>query len=408
MTLPRLPASLDTINIPRYLPPSRLVELRECPLKVLVDPDETEGSLPHRPSALLGVLLHHVREQLLRGNWGDARLPENAFETILRSATDQLDDLLARDDRTRRLAPIARALGRVRWNVRTDVLRHWAKLCGRRPTGNPPAPLTMRRRTATPADNDETPRIEFGPEAWIVAPSLRLRGRVDQIARHADNAVEITDFKSGVVLDDDDRPLERHVDQVRLYGLAVESVLDGPREVRLFIQGRERFAVEWNDQFRQECVLDLDDILGGLPANAKLDARELGHPGSWCRSCRIRPVCPAYIGVAPSCWRDRGRTLRPLPLDVWGRVKDVSLVAARVRIEIIDPAGRSNFIEGLDPRRFLDEHLGPGDELYLFDLEPTEPTVQHGVPIHPRNFHELPPDGGLRMSQARSLQIYRG
>ena len=113
-----------------------------------------------------------------------------------------------------------------------------------------------------------------------------------------------------------------------------------------------------------------------------------------------------YLDMAPRWWPNRSGHPRPLPLDVWGTVRSLRRDDKGVTVGLEDPAGREVRIGGVDPERGLSD-AREGDTLYLFELEATEPRIHHGARIHPRNFREVPPDGGLRLQRARGLQVYR-
>jgi hypothetical protein len=96
-----------------------------------------------------------------------------------------------------------------------------------------------------------------------------------------------------------------------------------------------------------------------------------------------------------------------LPLDVWGKVSASRTNRDTLEVEIVDAAERSVRVECLDPNRCVAD-FQLGETVYFFGLEATEPTIHHGARVQPRNFHELPPDGGLVYKRARALQLYRG
>lgn len=408
MTVATLPAPVTKVTLPKYLSPSRFGDLGRCPLKVFATADSVPGTLPPSPRSLFGIMLHHVREQLLLGRWGAADNGGEACSELLASATEQMDSMLLSDPRTAGLAPLSATVGRTRWNSRVFEMRRWAERLDAMPTGEAPAELetsmNLAGREGERREDRDAARVDVGPEAWVVCPPLRLRGRADHIKEAADGAFEISDFKSGATLDDEEKPLTHHALQVGLYALAVENVIDV--EVRLYMEGSDRVRVPWTEEARQECVETLRAAMEEFPAGEDRAAEELARPGWWCRGCRLRPTCPNYLADVPKWWHNGGDVPRPLPWDSWGTITDIQVHDAVAKIEIVDAAGRSVRIEGIDTAREVAD-LNVGDEIFLFDLMPTEPTIHHGARLQPRNFHELPPDGGLRLRRARSLQLYR-
>ena len=407
MSLQKLPPSLTSVALPKFLSPSHFAELQQCPLKVFVNAGADPGTLPPSPRALYGIMLHHVREQIFAGRSGTARDSLSAFFYVFDTASVQMDSFLESDPRLTRVRPLARTIGRVRWNTLRFELHRWAQRVETILTDEPPKPLLplVSKQTDTYHKYAHIPYMEFGSEAWIVCPSLRIRGRVDLITEASDGALEISEFKSGVILDDNENPIERHTKQVRLYALAAECVFP-KRPIRIYLEGSERINVPWTDEIRLSISAELKEMLDRFPANAEHSARELGRPGTWCRGCQLRPICSSYLDAAPDWWMNTGNPPRPLPLDVWGKVQDLKRENETFTLEVVDSSGRIIRIEGLDPVRGIGT-LQTGDLVYLFDLEPSEPLVLHGARIHPRNFHELPPDGGLSFERARSLQVYK-
>jgi hypothetical protein len=298
-------------------------------------------------------------------------------------------------------------VGRVRWNTRLFELRKWAERLDVKPGREAQHPLDqVEGETPFEEPGENAARLDVGPEAWVVCPTWRLLGRVDEVAEAEDGALELSDFKSGVIVDDEGELLEHHAVQVRLYALAVEALAPG-RPVRIYLDGAERLQVPWTADVRASCAEEVGEILSRFRTGAVLAANDLAQPGTWCRSCRLRPGCSAYLEAAPTWWLNRGDAPRPLPWDVWGVIETARRDDGTLTLEIRDAAERAVRVEGLDVRRGIGA-LNAGDRVYLFDLKPTEPTIHHGARLQPRNFHEFPPDGGLRLERARALQVFRG
>ena len=406
MKIPRLPAPVGSVVAPHHFAPSRFEELRQCSLRVFADPDKLPGALARGPSASFGLLLHHVRHELLAGRWGGEVYAERALDRLMQAARVQMDRMLESDPQTERLVPLARTIGREKWNTRALDLRQWAVRLEVTPTGEEPLDVPAPKSDSHAAS--ESPAadvVEFGPEARVICNSLRLRGRADHRRKAVDGSVEISEFSSGRIFDDSGEPKPRHLVQLRLYGLAAEHVTGA--EVRLYLEDSERTAVPWDEGLKQSLAEDLAGVHDEFPPGTVHAAETTAHPGTWCRFCRLRPVCSRYLRAAPDWWPNSVGALRPLPLDVWGRVSETQSVGQHVNIELIDAAGRFVRIEGLDPIRGVAD-LRAGDEVYFFDLKATEPTNHHGDRVQPRNFHELPPDGGLIFERARGLQLFRG
>ena len=71
-------------------------------------------------------------------------------------------------------------------------------------------------------------------------------------------------------------------------------------------------------------------------------------------------------------------------------------------VELRNANGHLVIVDGVSPSRGLGG-LAAGEPVHFFVLERTEDKRAHGRVVHPRNFHEHPPDGGKRLRRARSL-----
>ncbi|MDI1480406.1 PD-(D/E)XK nuclease family protein [Polyangium sp. y55x31] len=405
MTLPpRLPPPLERVVIPSFFSPSRFGALLRCKLSVLGE-SNAAALLPPVPLAILGTIVHHVRRELSEGRWDEKLEREAAVDLLLHEATQQVDAQLLRDVRTRAFAPLRQAIGRREWDIRASRLQRWASRMTLHGMGRPS--LRLGGLLERPADGgaDEPGRVETGDEAWLVAPSLRLRGRSDRIEETTPGTLDIVDFKSGKLQDDDGQLLPDATLQVRLYAIVVEEI--GSKAVRLFLEGDERHRVPWNDTARRETRVLLETVTAALPRAQSLPAQGLAEPGRQCRECRLRPSCPRYSEWAPTAWTRPQPPGDEPPLDVWGSVESVTDGPNGHRVELRDASGRLAIVDGLSESRGM-AAVTPSETVHFFDLQRTEDRKAHGRVTHPLNFHEHPPDGGRRLTRARGLQVFRG
>jgi len=293
MSIPILPECIVTVRIPRYISPSRYSDLQECPLRVFINPSLFAGSLPPSPRMLFGILLHRVREEFIAGRWGPQVTPLEAIDFILEIETVQIDNLIKKEESLRRISPLPQAVGRVAWNTKRYEQRKWAERQKVKPSGDPPILIEsiIPHFITKSQKEDVTQRVEFGPEAWIVCPSLRLRGRVDHLVKLSDGTIEVTDYKSGQIWDETQK---RFAEQVRLYALAIEEALPGS-QTHLYLEGTERISVEWDEKIKKRTLESLIHSLGQYPQEESRSAIDLGCPGKQCRGCQLRPLCPTYI-----------------------------------------------------------------------------------------------------------------
>lgn len=406
MAIPLLPAPLGRVAIPLLLSPSRLGDLERCPLMVLGEGGvRADAMLPPSPEALFGSMLHHVRQQLLEGHWGEARTPQEAAESVLECVSEHLDGLLCKTQGLERLAPLREVIGRATWNTRRHEMRLWAQALRQQPTGLAPAPMAVARghrpRCRAPSED----RLEFGSEARVTCNALRLDGRADRIDRLPGGSVEVIEYKTGPIAGPDGEILDRHAGQVRLYALCIEALDPGLR-ARPFVERGARHAVAWAPDDKRRSRRLLEALHERFPAEEERSPEDLARPGVACRSCRLRSACPSYQLAAPAWWSSGESLPWTLPFDLFGTVTRRTARKDATDLELRDRAGRLVSVEGLDSAHGAEE-IAVGDDIFFFNLEPTEPTALHGVRLHPRSFHDLPPDGGRSMRRAHSLQVFR-
>ncbi|MBN9685233.1 MULTISPECIES: PD-(D/E)XK nuclease family protein [unclassified Corallococcus] len=400
---PPLPSPFERVEVPALFSPSRFGALGRCKLSVL---GERSASVLLPPSlhALVGTLVHHVRRELSEGHWKAELSQEQACTLLMAEVTQQAEAQLAGMASTEALVPLREAMGLRTWELREMRLRRWASRLVLKGKNGPVRPLGDLMAVPT-GQGPDTLRLETGDEAWLVAPSVRLRGRADRIEQTVLGTFDIIDFKSGRLHDEEGQLLPDATLQVRLYALAAEEA--GAGAVRLFLEGDDRHHVPWGDMERGETRALLRTISTKLPAGKTLGAEDLAEAGPHCRGCRLRPSCRRYLEWGPKAWTHPQLPGQEPPLDVWGTLESVATGARGDTVELRDANGHLVIVDGVNPARELGA-IAAGEPVYFFELERTEDRRAHGRVMHPRNFHEYPPDGGRRLRQARSLQAFRG
>ncbi len=405
-----LPPPIDSIIVPDSFSVSNLASLERCALSVL-GMESTDGVrasavlLPH-PLALLGTILHHARAEVREGRWGEAATPVEAFRNLFEDAVLSAEEELGNLGYAAGLAPLRDAVGRRAWMMRTEQMERWASsLDDVTPSRDPPIPLGRLLGGPKPkraSDAVADLQADFGAESPLHDRELRLRGRPDWVEQHGSGHLVVSDFKSGKVVDDDGNILDEHIVQVQAYSLMLERARPGVR-VEPFVEGRERVSVPWDRPNRIRLLERLRRLHAKLPPGQSLPARDLASPGSHCRFCQLRPICPRYLRDMPAWWPDGASAVRPLPLDVWGIVEEVRHARMGTAIRLKDASGRRVLVDGLSDELGLSQAL-VGDAIWFFDLEASEDLEQHGTRIQPRNFHQISP--GPRWSSARRLRAF--
>ena len=398
-----LPPRLTSVEVPRFLSPSRFLNLLGCKLSVLAE-REAHVRLPLSPEAVFGLILHHLRREWAEGRYGPESSVSEALSDSLDSMARQAEKQLQMREETARLVPLRETLGWWAWARGAQRLQRWVSRA-------PPRRLHKRARSLpkildSPEIGPEHAEkdLQTGQEAWIVSPRWRLRGRADQVVETRGGHYEIVDFKSGRLHDDEGNLVPESTMQVRLYALAAEESTNSP--IRLFLEGSERHQVLWGRHERQETISLLREVLSDLPQGVRVSAPGIAMPGRQCAVCRVRPQCQRYIDEAPKLWKDL-EIAGHLPLDTWGRIVSIQRRGTVQDVELKDPNGDLVIVRGLDTARRVDS-LQLGDSIYFFGLESMEDRRSYGSVTRPRNFHEFPPDSGKRLRRAQSLLVFEG
>ena len=399
---PPLPSPITTVVVPDVFHPSTFTQLERCPLSTLGLLDgNVEDLLVSHPAAFVGVVLHHVRHEVLEGRWGEAGDPRSAALEIFATAIEELEAALRQDNLTVRLVPLRMSVGRRHWKSNARDLERWSANVTTSGRNEAPHTLTLAHGSTLAAPSHPI-HIVAGSEQMLANVELRLAGRPDWFAHVDEQHIEVVDFKSGRVTDAGGYLLEEHVVQLQLYALMLETAFPG-FGVTPFVEHIERMEVPWGDQERARLVKRLRGVTSALSARASFKAEALARPGVHCRTCRLRPKCLAYLDDAPRWWPDKPRNPRPLPLDVWGQVLRVQINEQSVTVRLVDASGRHVRVDGIHRSRGA-AGLRTGDTVWFFDLEASEDLNQHGALIQPRNFHERAP--GPRWRPARRMRFF--
>lgn len=401
-----LPPLLEQVRVPQYFSPSTVSLLARCPLRVFMTGSGDRPPLPPGPEAILGTILHHVREQLVGGRWGDTASVAHALDTILNDTVRKTEASLSADSATRGMIPLEEAVGRARWRERVRQLRlSVASLVPPQERADPRPMNWCRGSYRKPGGEVEPDCFSTGPEARLVCNALRLKGRPDHVRERPGGVVVITDYKSSASsLLDDELPESIQL-QMQFYGLLATSLRHSPCE--LYVDGAAKIPVDWDDQIRSACLEQLQELLQRYPPGAVLAADHVATPGTVCSGCAWRSACPSYLHIAPTWWPAGVGHPRPIPFDSWGQVEEITGTPERADIRLRDAAARLVLVRGVDLLT-RDLQVVGASTLSFFDLEPSEPLIQHGVRIHPRSFHEYPPGGRGDLKKATRTQVALG
>ena len=395
MSPPVLPTAIREIRVPAFFSPSRWSSAHLCPV---TDWGTAIAGylLPESPEMVFGTVVHRARQRFLCEPLGP-RSQVEAMNQIFEEETTKEEARLSTEGNGA-IVPLSKSVDWLRWADQRRRLQSWAE----HTTAKGTLPKGGSRHRASPSSH-ELDSFALGVEPWWQSSALRLKGRPDEAWLSDDGSIEIVDYKTGWVFNDDGRLVKSIETQLHLYALMAEALAPG-HNVRLFVQHARREPVPWNEMTRLIAQDGLRALADQFPAASVIDGVEAARPGLHCKGCRLRPSCTAYHSTAPAWWHNKSTSPRPLPLDVWGHIDRIEQDKVGVTVSLEDAAGRRVRIEGLaEDRRLID--VDRGDELFFFGLQPTEDTFRHSSKIHPVNFHERSP--GKPWPEALQTRVFK-
>jgi RecB family exonuclease len=401
-SLRKLPATLDDVQVPANVSVTRLASSGDCRLKAIVSASEYPA-WPDSPESEFGRIAHSLMDLASRGQiqtiGEDPRPVALALDELLRQ--EQLK--LTTPSIPPRCSDLSKAFTPSEWRKRRSLaIDRTLELL---------RSLPPSIRKLEPSQTLKIPLADAlrstgfaASELALVSPTLRLRARIDFLRVCAGGLIEISDFKSGSVLDDDGKVREVTALQLRLYGLLVLELVPQARLLLKVVSRQGTEAVSFSPEDIQKTQAWLEERISGLPVGARVFAQDIAVVGSPCWGCNARLVCPSYRNAVAELWKTTDSSSR-LPLDIAGHILDTELSAeSTMTVKINDLAGRVVKIHRLSaaylPAQF------DGDCVYwFFNLASSEKGFINGGWRHPRNFHELPASSLER--KAWTLQVYR-
>lgn len=396
-----LPSALTRVTVPTVFTPSQIVAAFDCRLRaVLLATEADAGRLPSHPSAERGTVFHRLLDRAARGLIPPDRTPWEAVERELDSLLLEAKTRLVASPATAHFSSLEVTLMPIEWyNTVQKVLEVAECLLLRAPSVSPVSPRRgpSEGRMGLPKGSGQW------SEVTVKAPSLRLTGRIDLLARREDGSLVVRDYKTGAVSDQRGVLRTRFERQLRLYALAIQEEEPGAKiELELF--DGDCHLVDASSDSLGRAREELTTLLDTLPTGAELECNSLASPGSSCRYCPFRHVCSSYLSVAPKLWASdsSGATL---PLDIWGSVTNVRRHGDLYEIDLLDAAGRRVRVSRLDLRHDALISIGVGGTVYCFGLAVPRLSSSRVRNQHPRNFFEIPATPGDK--RAWSLALYQ-
>jgi ATP-dependent exoDNAse (exonuclease V) beta subunit len=214
-----IPSVLRTVRIPAELSVTALAGARPCLLAPVASDDPSVPLLRLGPQAELGHILHKLVEDASRGNMGSGTdadvVVRSHLEFLLREASQKLSG----DASSRPYAKLKDSFSFLDWHSRTEIAIAEAALDYARSCKSAPR---LRERPAGSADLNVL-LSRTGDFTLFEVPfrsrNLRLKGRIDELAKQASGTIQVIDYKTGRILDTDGNLFASIVLQLRLYVL---------------------------------------------------------------------------------------------------------------------------------------------------------------------------------------------
>lgn len=404
-----MPAVLGAVRIPTELSVTALAGAHPCLLAPAASGDPSVASLHLGPQAELGRILHRLVEDAGRGRMGhvvDAdAMVRSRLEVLLRECQREL----CKDAFSKAYADLKESFSFLEWHSRTEIaIAEATRMLSGQPSPHSASQLQKAHSIAFTNLNALLGRAgEFTLfEVPFRSKHLRLKGRIDELAKQASGTIDVIDYKTGRVLDADGTLSPRIVFQLRLYGLAILECLPHAT-VQLYVRsGEEYYSVPFTADDVRRTENEHQALLSRLPPGDEAQAEALAELGPHCRTCRIRHVCPRYQRDAATLWKKPTAEFS-LALDIWGTIlKGEKSSDGTHAVTLRDASERLVKIHRLDVSEPDVDALVRCPRVWFFNLCSHEGVLKGGAWHHPQNFYQLPV--GRVESRAWSMEVFGG
>jgi PD-(D/E)XK nuclease superfamily len=402
-SLSALPSVLQTVEVPPSLSVTRLASSGDCRLKAILPPS-AYPDWPPSPEAAFGRVVHSLMDLAARGQIQSTGSDAGAIISALDQLLRQEEMRLARAPIKPIYTDLQAALGPREWLKRRSLAIARTRQV-----------LASRPCSAREFEPSQIPGISLAralqsrnftaSELPLESLTLRLRARLDFLSVSSDGLVEVIDFKSGNILDDEGEVEEVTALQLRLYGLAILELAPRTRLELKVVSPAGTTQVTFSKEVIENTRAWLAERISSLPTGEQIEANQLAAVGPQCWGCTARLVCPAYRAAVSDLWK-RADLSTQLPLDTAGSIVEVEPSAAQTTtLRISDLAARIVKIHRLSPTIYSPTHFDRDSVYWFFNLASGEARLLNGKWRHPRNFNDLP--GATLERRAWTLQVYR-
>ena len=274
----------ERVSAPSRIAPTEVTKATKCLLAFALDRcvPENQMALPSAsPLRYLGTAFHRLIEGARRGDAGDP-VETRQLERLWSTGLSEVEAEAARNG---------------------DEV--WLPLRESAPTTERIRLAAIRLASAQTVYSGSTKRGTSGgkTEAWLRSEDGMLAGKVDALDGDQ-NHVDLQDFKSGSVLDENAEIKPEASTQLKMYAaLYYESRGSWPGSLTLIDRYGRRTRVDFTHEECLRMAAEARALLvraqTSLANGGRLSDRsvaDLADPsGGACATCRHRPVCPRYL-----------------------------------------------------------------------------------------------------------------
>ena len=397
-----LPPVLQRVVIPSILNVTRLASSGDCKLKAVL-PWSAFPDWPSSPQAAFGRVVHSLMDLAARGRIAPTEREPQKIASLL-------DELLRQEGAKLATATILSPYTEIR---AAFTAQQWMK---KRHLAITRTMQVLASRPADTSESDDSRRTEIplaralhrsdfaASEVPLESVTLGLRARLDFLRVLPGGLVEVIDFKSGNVVDEEGEIEGVTALQLRLYGLLLLELSPGTRLELKVVSGAGTTAVTFSPEDVDNTRAWLAERISALRGGEEVEAASLAVVGLQCRGCTARLVCPAYRNAVPELWKSTDLTTE-LPIDTAGTVLEIENNTEQTTLRVEDLAGRVVKVHRLSQPPYRPDHFARDSVFWFFSLGSNEARLLRGMWRHPRNFHDLP--GSALERRAWTLQVYR-
>jgi len=292
----------------RSISPSKLYWASICPLRYLLETEsKSDSRVPAPPVAAIGTAVHSLIEELTPVVLDGQELKQAIALKVgieLRRAAHQ----------NQVLQYVLQRFGVVSVFSNSQLLNSIRLVRKVQLTPN-----TQVNAVAPAPSLGEGSKSEA--ESEVFSDYYGIQGSIDRLTHHPDGTVEIDDFKTGRVLDENGALKPQYFYQMCCYGLLVQERCQDS-EIRLRVIGpNDDWEANFTNDMQSTVQSLLQEIEKILPLDSPIKAVDLARPGSNCSSCSQRANCDSYARSI----RSQGYSV-----DVEGRICDVRGVVDRI------------------------------------------------------------------------------